>query len=114
VSEPLVVIDLFAMPVGMVDRFVENWEKNISDAEQAPGFRGIKLHRAVSPEAKYPVVSIAQWNSVEDWQLMMSSGVRDSAGLLPLPESGDRPVAVQPNLYTVVHTTVDPTEDIDV
>lgn len=111
-AEPLVLINLFSMPADMVDRFVDNWEANISRASGAPGFRGTRLHRAIDPDAEFPIVNIARWDSVEEWQATVSehfSSPRASQGTDR--GAGRGPVAAHPALYTVVHSTPDPTPD---
>lgn len=113
-AEPLVLINLFSMPADMVDRFVDNWEANISRASGAPGFRGTRLHRAIDPDAQFPVVNIARWDSVEEWQATVAehfSAVGPGSGPAPSSSAGRGPVAPHPALYTVVHSTPDPTPD---
>ena len=39
-SEPLVLINLFSLPVEMVDTLVANWEDRIAGGRGAKGFRG--------------------------------------------------------------------------
>jgi heme-degrading monooxygenase HmoA len=109
-AEPLVLINLFSMPPEMVDRFIANWEANVSDANGAPGFRGTRLHRAIDPDAQFPVVNIARWDSAEEWQAAVSryfSAPKEGSGAL---EGGAGPVP-HPALYTVVHSTPDPGEE---
>lgn len=134
-SEPLVLINLFSMPPELVDGFVANWERNIDKATGAPGFRGTRLHRSIDPDARYPVVNIARWDSVDDWQAMFArnfaapvadnatdnaaNDITDNAGAgapgrsdkTPADGEGRKPaVSADPNLYRVVHVTADPHE----
>ena len=102
--EPLVLINLFSMPPEMVDGFVDNWAANIERAKGAKGFRGTRLHRAIDPDATYPIVNIARWDSVEDWQATVS---RHFSAPSPIADRTGIPNA-HPALYTVVHTTADP------
>lgn len=106
-SEPLVLINLFTMPPEMVDGFVANWARNIDKAPGAPGFRGTRLHRSVDPDARYPVVNIARWDSVADWQAMFASNFAAPVGA-SAGQDGSPAVAADPNLYRVVHVTPDP------
>jgi hypothetical protein len=52
-SEPLVLINLFSIPAGLVDDFVANWGTSIAVAGDARDFRGTHLHRALDPNATY-------------------------------------------------------------
>lgn len=109
-SEPLVLINLFSMPAELVDDFVDGWEAGITAAKDAPGFRGTRLHRSVDPDAPYPVVNIARWDSVEDWQAAFDkyfSSPRRRTGSTQA-EGGWGAVAAHPALYSVVHVTPDP------
>ena len=110
-SEPLVLINLFSMPAELVDDFVGGWEASIAAAKDAPGFRGTRLHRSVDPDSPYPVVNIARWESVEDWQAAFdtyfsSPRRRDDSE----PADGGRwgAISAHPALYSVVHVTPDP------
>jgi hypothetical protein len=110
-SEPLVLINLFSMPAEMVDGFVDGWEASIAAAKDAPGFRGTRLHRSLDPGATYPVVNVARWDSVEDWQAAFDKYFSvpsrpDDAGQ---PGGGWNAVTAHPALYSVVHVTQDPT-----
>lgn len=112
-DEPLVLINLFTMPPELVDGFVAAWETNIAVAKDAKGFRGTRLHRAIDPDASYPLVNIARWDSVEDWQATVSqhfSQPGTPGSPAPAPVAGT-PTA-HPALYTVVHATADPRQDI--
>ena len=107
-SEPLVLINLFSMPAEMVDGFVDQWEASIAAARHAPGFRGTRLHGSLDAEAMFPVVNIARWDSVEDWQAAFDqyfSGP-DRRGA---EQPGGGTVSAHPALYSVVHVTPDPT-----
>lgn len=110
-SEPLVLINLFSMPAEMVDDFVDQWEASIAAAKNAPGFRGTRLHRSLDPGATYPVVNVARWDSVKDWQAAFDKyfagpSRREGAG----SGNSDRgAVSAHPTLYSVVHVTPDPT-----
>ncbi|MET1072135.1 MAG: antibiotic biosynthesis monooxygenase [Umezawaea sp.] len=103
-AEPLVLINLFSMPAEVVDRFVAGWEDSTAPAKGAKGFRGTRLHRSVDPDAEFPVVNIARWDSVEEWQ--------EAIGRHFPPTGAGRggPVSAKPALYTVVHVTPDPAE----
>jgi hypothetical protein len=103
-AEPLVLINLFAMPPDLIDGFIQKWPGNIEKAKGAKGFRGTRLHRAIDPDAQYPVVNIARWDSAEDWRATVSEHFWLPGS--PAPE-GRFPVA-HPALYTVAHDTPDP------
>lgn len=105
--EPLVLINLFSMPVELVDDFVAGWEASIAGAKDAPGFRGTRLHRSLDPDAPYPVVNVARWDSADDWRAAFEAHFSrprrsERAG------SGWSAVSAHPALYSVAHVTPDP------
>jgi heme-degrading monooxygenase HmoA len=120
-SEPLVLINLFTMPAEMVDDFVGQWEASIAAAKNAPGFRGTRLHRSLDPDAPYPVVNVARWDSAQDWQSAFDkyfsspgqhqdarqSDARQADG--GQADGGWGAVSAHPALYSIVHVTPDPT-----
>ena len=71
-TEPLVLVNLFTLPLQAVDGFVTGWPASTAGLAHAPGFRGTRLHRAVSQASRYQIVNVAQWNSAEDWQAALS------------------------------------------
>lgn len=108
-DEPLVLINLFSMPPDKVDRFVADWQSTTAQSGAVKGFRGTRLHRSIDPDAEYPLVNVARWDSVEDWQAaieqLFSSRRSDHED-----ENGPW-VSANPNLYTVVHVVEDPQAD---
>lgn len=104
-SEPLVLVNLFTLPASAVDPFVAGWPASTAGLARAPGFRGTRLHRAVSPEAPYPLVNVARWDSAELWEAALS-------GFVPGAERRRQAQAgafnSEPALYRVVSVTPDP------
>lgn len=103
-SEPLVLVNLFTLPASAVDPFVAGWPASTAGLARAPGFRGTRLHRAVSPEAPYPLVNVARWDSAEPWEAA-GSGWRQRGDQDP---AGGVTWRVQPALSRVVSETPDP------
>ena len=105
-NEPLVLINLFSMPAEGVDQFLADWERNTEHSRTAKGFRGTRLHRSLDPEADYPLVNVARWDSEEDWQEAVS---RFFLASHPEHEGEQGPwVSAHPDLYKVVHVIDDP------
>lgn len=48
-----------------IDEFVEQWVERVALMRAVPGFRDVRLHRAIQPGARFPLVNIAHWDSVE-------------------------------------------------
>ncbi|GIH14243.1 antibiotic biosynthesis monooxygenase family protein [Rugosimonospora africana] len=63
---PITLINVFDVPVETVDEFIERWRVRAQLMTAAPGFRDARLHRAVTPDARFPLVNVAHWDSQAD------------------------------------------------
>jgi len=95
----LTLINLFFIPTRAVDEFVAGWPNSTARLADASGFRGARLHRAVSPNSSYQIVNVARWDSFEQWQAALSGFRPESGRQRPSETNG---IAVQPAFYTVV------------
>lgn len=102
-DEPLTLIHFFSPPPAAIERFAQNWPAITAPAEQVPGFRGIRLLRALAPEAPYPLIGLAGWDDTEAWETartgVFSRFQAGHSGRAPAPSA----------LYRVVHSTRRPT-----
>jgi len=64
---PVTLINSFDVPEGRDDAFVQLWTETSGYFRQQVGFRGLLLHRALSPTARYRYVNVAQWDSAEEF-----------------------------------------------
>jgi heme-degrading monooxygenase HmoA len=106
-TEPVTVLNLIAMPAKAADAFVDAWPANSAALADAPGFRGTRLLRAISPDDPYQVVNVAQWDSVEQWRTALS-GVQSDSERRRLAEAAG--ITPQHFFYHVVSVTPDPVE----
>ena len=104
-SEPLVLVNLFTLPTSAVDTFVEGWPASTAPLAHASGFRGTRLHRAVSPESPYQIVNVARWDSAEAWEAALS-GFQTGTERRRQAQAGT--FNAEPALYHVVSVTPDP------
>ncbi|TQM10914.1 antibiotic biosynthesis monooxygenase family protein [Pseudonocardia kunmingensis] len=58
-------INVFEIPADQLDEFIEQWRERAQLMRKAPGFRDVRLHRAISPDARFPLVNVAHWDSAE-------------------------------------------------
>jgi heme-degrading monooxygenase HmoA len=68
------VINIFEVPAGQVEEFIAQWRVRAEIMAAAPGFRDTRLHRAVSPQARFQLVNIAHWDSQADLEAAQGSG----------------------------------------
>lgn len=90
-------INVIELPAGEIDGFVAQWRERAALMRTAPGFRDVRLHRALLPGSRFQLVNVAHWDSAE---------ACEAAGLNPtVVASVDqaRQVArANPGLYEVV------------
>ena len=69
-----VLINPFEVPEEVGDdRFLEGWGKAADYMQSRPGFVASRLHRAVSPNAKFRFVNVAEWESPQYFQAAVRS-----------------------------------------
>lgn len=106
-TEPVTVINLITMPTDTADAFVEAWQATTAPLRNAPGFRGTRLLRALSPDEPYQVVNVAQWDSIEQWRVALSAVQPDEEQRRQSEAAGIKP---EHFFYRVVSVTPDPLE----
>lgn len=95
-----VLINPFEVPENVSDeQFMAGWQRAADFMRSQPGFVNAHLHRAVSPEARFRFVNVAEWESPQAFQAVFASeAFRKMAGNSP-PN--------YPALYEVVTTIED-------
>ncbi|MCP2320057.1 Heme-degrading monooxygenase HmoA [Nocardia amikacinitolerans] len=92
-------VNVFEIAPETVTEFTEGWGERARMMRAAPGFRAVRLHRALSEQARFQLVNVAQWDSLEAWQAAAgSSAMRtatDTARIHATPNTGIYRVAVE-------------------
>ena len=92
----VILINPFEVPVDRGDEFLAGWSKAADYMRRQAGFAGTRLHRALSPDARFGFVNLAEWESPRHFQAAVTS-----------PEFGkltkDGPPG-NPSLYEIVRT----------
>jgi heme-degrading monooxygenase HmoA len=60
---PVTFINVFEIDSDMLELFFAEWRKRAEFMSKQPGFRSLKLHRALTPDARFQLVNVAQWDS---------------------------------------------------
>ena len=69
-----VLINPFEVPENIDDdQFLEGWGQAAEYMRSQPGFVGSELHRALSPDARFRFVNVAEWESPQDFQAAVRS-----------------------------------------
>jgi heme oxygenase (mycobilin-producing) len=90
---PITLINVFEVDPEKLDAFIASWRERAEIMRKQPGFRSLRLHRAISPDSRFQVVNVAQWDSAEalnastaqqDWREKASRAV-DEVGFAANP-----------------------------
>ncbi len=65
---PVILINPFSVPEGKVEEAISFWEAGRDFLAQQPGYISTKLHRAITPDAQYQLINVAEWESIEQFK----------------------------------------------
>jgi heme-degrading monooxygenase HmoA len=91
-------INCFEVPEGRDDDFLALFGVVNAHMSEQPGYLGHRLHRSLSPDARFRFVNYVEWATAEDWRNAHGEGFRR---LVSDPEW--RAFPTTPALYEVVH-----------
>ncbi|MBI1212847.1 MAG: antibiotic biosynthesis monooxygenase [Alphaproteobacteria bacterium] len=60
---PVTLINSFVVRSGREDAFLALWTATSTFFRAQPGFQSLRLHRSLSPDARYRFVNVADWSS---------------------------------------------------
>ena len=92
----VVLINTFKVPVEAVDEAIAMWEIARDFLKTQPGYVSTKLHRSLSPDARYLLINVAEWESPDAFKAATSLMRLEAA--LPRIEG----VVPGPGLYKVI------------
>ncbi|MFI6314513.1 DJ-1/PfpI family protein [Nocardia fusca] len=64
-TEGVTFVNAIELPAERIDEFIHQWRARAALMRTAPGFRDVRLHRAILPDARFQLVNIAHWDSAE-------------------------------------------------
>jgi heme-degrading monooxygenase HmoA len=64
----VILINPIAIPGGEEKQFLPVWLEAAEYMRHAPGFRSLRLHKSLDPQAKFRFVNVAEWESAQQWQ----------------------------------------------
>ena len=68
-----ILINPFEVPAEKEEACLEIWERAALYMRKQPGFISTKLHRSLSPDARFHFVNIAEWESPQHFQAAINS-----------------------------------------
>jgi heme-degrading monooxygenase HmoA len=63
----VILINPFEVPTGQEEACLRLWERTRDYMARQPGYRGTPLHRALSPDARFTFMNVAEWDSAEQF-----------------------------------------------
>jgi heme-degrading monooxygenase HmoA len=58
-------INAFKLDPRQVDSFMTGWEERAAFMIKHPGFRSLRLHRAITKDVPFQIVNVAEWDSAD-------------------------------------------------
>ena len=65
---PITLINVFEIRPDDVEQFLQHWRERAEFLGRQPGFRSLRLHRALNPDSRFQWVNVAEWDSAEALQ----------------------------------------------
>jgi heme-degrading monooxygenase HmoA len=101
------LINAFEVPAGREPEFLGLWQQVNAYMQTKPGYLRHALHRALTPEASFRFINVAQWASRAQFDAAHDEGFRALVG-----QPSWAPFRYHPFLYEVVHEGhADPASD---
>ncbi len=94
------LINVFEVPDGQVDQSIEAWEAARDFLSMQPGYISTSLHQSLSPDARFQLINIAQWETQEAF-VAATRRMRQEGVFAP-----DEGLKMNPALYQVVRRDV--------
>jgi heme-degrading monooxygenase HmoA len=64
-TDAVTLINVFEVAAENLEPFLARWRERAELMSNQPGFRSLRLHRALSREARFQVINVAEWDSAE-------------------------------------------------
>jgi heme-degrading monooxygenase HmoA len=99
-SSPVTLINVFEVPTEHVDAFIAQWRERAALMREKPGFLDSRLHRALSSQTRFQLVTVAHWESREAYQAATADS-EFQARISAVTADAQVPISANPALYQV-------------
>lgn len=100
--QPVTLINAFEVSKDQIEETIRFWEQARDFLKDQPGYISTRLHRSLSPDAKFQLVNVAQWQSPQDFQAAIGEMRKSDLG------SDMRGTVFHAALYQVIRTDEGP------
>ena len=93
------LLNPFEVPAGKEEEALALWERAADVMRKSPGFISTRLHRAISPDARFHLINMAEWESRQHFIAAIESDEFKEATARSMEEFPHFP-----GLYEVIRT----------
>lgn len=72
-------MNIFEIEPGVVTEFAADWADRARHMQRSAGFRNVRLHRSLTSDARFRLVNVAHWDSVQVWRKAAQSSPMTAA-----------------------------------
>ena len=69
----VIVINPFEVPKGNEDQALETWDRFADYFQRQPGYVSARLHRAIDPDARFHLITTAEWESSDHFMAALNN-----------------------------------------
>ena len=69
----VIVVNPFEVPKGKEEQALAMWDKFAEYFRRQPGYVSSKLHRAINPDARFHLVTVAEWASPDHFMAALKT-----------------------------------------
>ena len=95
----VIVVNPFEVPKGKEEQALETWDRFAVYFRKQPGYVSAKLHRAIDPEVRFHLVTVAEWKSPDHFMAALKN-----PELQKIAETATDHSPNYPGLYEVIRT----------
>ncbi len=99
------LINVFEIEPDEQERFLAGWRERAEFMSIQPGFRSFRLHRALSPDSRFQLINVAEWESADALQAATAQPAFQDSVRRSLAECR---VTAHPGLYGVAFEVAAP------
>jgi heme-degrading monooxygenase HmoA len=92
------LINAFEIEPEKLESFLEGWRERAAIMSTQPGFRSLRLHRALSPDSRFQLVNVAEWKSADALHAAMAQARFKASASRVVSEFGE---IAHPAVYRV-------------
>jgi heme oxygenase (mycobilin-producing) len=102
---PITLVNLFEIEPANLEAFLVGWRERAALMSKQPGFRYLQLLRALSPDSRFQLVNVAEWESADALRAATACEDFQASARRAVEEAG---VTAHPGIYRVAFEVTAP------